>query len=408
MKLSATPDLFSPKTRRTFRRAACSTSDLICLSHLRWDFVFQRPQHLLSRFGRHRRVYYVEEPEFGNSGPAWMHRSSRENGVTVLTPQLPWGLSASETNLVLKDLLDQSIDYHGISNFTLWYYTPMALNFSRHLSPDCLIYDCMDELSGFKNAPANIRELEDELFRRADFALTGGQSLYEAKFSKHPRLNVFPSSIDYNHFAQARIPGIEPADQNKVPPGPKIGFFGVLDERSDTDLIHAIAQMRPEYQYVFIGPTAKINPYDLPKASNIHYLGMKKYEELPSYIAHWDAAIMPFALNESTRYISPTKTPEYLAAGKPVVSTAIRDVCRPYGDLGLVHIASSPEEFVAHLDSVLNDNKEDRAWLVKVDEFLRRNSWDKTWRKIADLELKHSFEKAVPSSREMERSFGYV
>jgi UDP-galactopyranose mutase len=358
--------------------------DLVCLSHLRWGFVYQRPQHLLSRFAREGRVYFVEEPMPTDGVPRMDHYTCPETGVHIMVPQMPHGLSAATQETIQKLLLNNMLLEHGIADYLLWYYTPMALGFSSHLKPQLTVFDCMDELSAFKGAPEAMKEREAELLRRADLVFTGGQSLYEAKAGRHHDLHAFPSSIDYAHFAQARMPFQEPEDQASIP-HPRIGFAGVIDERMDIDLLGAVARLRPAIHFVMIGPVVKIDPASLPQLPNIHYLGGKSYKELPSYIAGWDAAMLPFAHNESTRYISPTKTPEYLAAGKPVVSTSITDVVRPYGVRKLVRIADAPEEFASALDDALNIDARNGDWAARRDAFLATNSWDITWRKMCGL-----------------------
>jgi UDP-galactopyranose mutase len=288
---------------------------------------------------------------------------------------------ALQRSLLEGLLSERRID---VDQAVLWYYTPMALPFSRHLSPRATVYDCMDELSAFKGAPPELREREDELFSRADLVFTGGQTLYEAKRDRHPAVYAFPSSIDHEHFAQARTTIREPQDQVAIP-HPRLGFFGVIDERLDIELLDAVAHARPDWQIVMIGPVVKIDPAALPRRDNIHYLGGKAYADLPAYLAGWDVALLPFARNESTRFISPTKTPEYLAAGKPVVSTSIRDVVRPYGDMKLVGIADTAEEFVKAVEFALDERGRSAEWLARVDEFLGQTSWDKTWGQMSRL-----------------------
>lgn len=357
-------------------------TDLVCLSHLRWDFVYQRPQHLLTRCAQKRRVFFVEEPIFEN-GPIRLDVSRRDENLFVVVPYLPEGLSSEiALDAVQQGLIDRLFGEHGIENFVLWYYTPMALSFTRHLKPQAVIYDCMDELSAFKNAPRAMQFREKELFNRADVVFTGGVSLYEAKRNQHKNVHAFPSSIDVQHFASARNVSEDPADQANIP-HPRLGFCGVIDERMDLDLIAGMADARPDWHLVMIGPVVKIDPACLPQCPNIHYLGGKAYKELPNYLAGWDVALLPFALNESTRFISPTKTPEYLAAGKPVVSTAIRDVVRPYGQKGLVRIAATAEEFVKAAEEALREDTPAR--LKQVDEFLAQTSWDLTWSRMWQL-----------------------
>jgi len=375
----AMPGLSSPKP------------DLVCLSHLRWDFVYQRPQHLMSRFARDRRVFFFEEPVFfehGEEGPARLDVSERPGGIRVAIPRLPHGLSAEEVEAAQEDLLQGLLADHSVAEYILWYYTPMALGFSQALEPAAVVYDCMDELSLFRGAPPSLLERERRLLEIADLVFTGGQSLYEAKRERHPAVHAFPSSIEADHFGRARRPAPEPADQAAIP-RPRLGYFGVIDERIDLDLLAAVADARPDWQIVMLGPVVKIDPATLPRRSNLHYLGMKAYDELPSYLAGWDVALMPFALNESTRFISPTKTPEYLAGGRPVVSTPIRDVVRPYGELELVEIAGDPEAFVAAAERAMarfgEGSEEREGWLRRVDEFIARGSWSRTHGQMADL-----------------------
>jgi UDP-galactopyranose mutase len=278
----------------------------------------------------------------------------------------------------------------GIREYVFWYYTPIALSFTKHFSPIASIYDCMDELSAFKGAHSRLADFERELFRRVDLVFTGGQSLYEAKRNAHPAVHSFPSSIDVSHFGKARTVTADAQDQANIPQ-PRLGFFGVIDERFDIQLLDAVAKKRPDWHFVMIGPIAKIHPKTLPKHANIYYLGPKKYEELPGYLAGWDIALLLFARNESTRFISPTKTPEYLAAGKPVISTSIRDVIRPYGELNLVRIADSPTDFIRAAEDLMTKGGNHSEWLNRVDDFLADISWDKTWTQMSDL-INHTIE----------------
>ena len=356
---------------------------LICLSHLRWNFVYQRPQHLISRFAKHMPVFFVEEPMWEGHQEPRLEIRVDDSGVNVCIPVLPEWDGQYVPEAALQQLLDDLIADKVGGDFVLWYYTPMARDFTRHLRPKLCIYDCMDELSAFAGAPPEMQRNERELFAAADVVFTGGQSLYEAKRGQHANVHAFPSSVDVPHFAKARQAQAEPEDQASIP-HPRLGFFGVVDERMDIDLLRGIAEARPDWQLVVIGPVVKIDPASLPTLPNIHYLGGKSYAELPRYLAGWDVALLPFANNESTRFISPTKTPEYLAAGRPVVSTPITDVVRPYGDQNLVSIASDSAGFVAAIEAALiRPDKE--VWLARVDKFLSQLSWDRTWAGMARL-----------------------
>jgi UDP-galactopyranose mutase len=358
--------------------------DLVCFCHLRWDFVYQRPQHLLSRCVQTRRVFLVEEAIATTESTAWLEISRRECGVWVIVPHIPAGLSEAQFINVQQQLMNELFATAQIKMPILWYYTPMAVPFTYHLQAIAVVYDCMDELSAFKGAHPQLHAREAHLFRLADLVFTGGRSLYEAKQHQHKNVHAFPSSIDATHFAQARTPVVEPADQAQIP-HPRLGFYGVIDERMDLDLLTGIAEARPEWQIVMIGPVVKIDPATLPRHANIHYLGGKSYQELPHYLAGWDVALLPFARNESTRFISPTKTPEYLAAGKPVVSTSIRDVVRPYGDENLVHIADTVPAFVTAIAAALEQPHTHPEWLHQVDRFLTQTSWDQTWQAMDRL-----------------------
>jgi Glycosyl transferases group 1 len=352
--------------------------DLICFCHIRWDFVYQRPQHLLNRFAVRNRVFVIEEPFFDQDENALeITRGSDLTNLWVVKLRVKRQTEADESLEILKDLLTQLITEHNISRYLLWYYSPMALKYSDHLKPTIIVYDAMDELTAFKFAPPELKELESVLLSRADVVFTGGQSLYEAKKHLHHNIHAFPSSIDKAHFAKARYNKEDPDDQKSIP-HPRLGFYGVIDERFNISLVDEITDLRPDWHFIIIGPVVKIDPDLLPKKANIHYLDPKTYDTLPLYLSGWDIATLPFALNESTKFISPTKTPEYLAGGKPVISTSITDVVNPYAKKELVKIADTAEEFVAAADEIFNSTN-NQLWLQKTDEFLAMNSWNETW-----------------------------
>lgn len=331
----------------------------------------------MSRFAHNRRVFYVEEPVFENAQPAVRVFVCPKTGVRVHTPVLPYDLTPEAINEHQRRFLELLLEENRVADYMLWYYTPMSIEFTRALRPKLTIYDCMDELSAFAGAPAGMHSRESELFAHADLVFTGGQSLFESKRKQHEFVYPFPSSVDVVHFSRARSIKKEPEDQAGIPK-PRLGYAGVIDERMDLELLREIAALRPDWHFILLGPIAKIDPASLPRAANIHYLGMKPYDDLPAYFAGWDIGILPFALNDSTRFISPTKTPEYLAAGLYVISTPIRDVITPYGDLGLVRIAGGPGDFISAADSLLASPM-DVSFRTRVDEFLSKLSWDKTW-----------------------------
>ncbi len=354
--------------------------DIICFSHLRWDFVYQRPQHLLSRFAKQGRVFFIEEPIYDATSSHYTLTQHPESNVWVFTPHL---CNQSDVQESQQSMLATLMKKMNIRQYVCWYYSPMALSYSAELKPALTIYDCMDELSAFRFAPHALKQYESMLFDKADIVFTGGHHLYKAKQYLHHNIHPFPSSIDKEHFVQARKKVKQPADQEKIG-GPRIGFYGVLDERFNVSLLKGVATLHPEWHFVLVGPVVKIDPQSLPIMENVHLLGGKSYNELPTYLAGWDVAMMPFALNESTKYISPTKTPEYLAGGKPVVSTSIHDVVTPYGKQGLVHIADTVKEFSSAIKNALTQ-KNDEKWLKRVDTFLNGNSWDKTFQRMTSL-----------------------
>lgn len=365
-----TPTAFS-RTKETAPRSSL----LLCLSHLRWNFVFQRPQHLLTRAAKTHQVIYLEEPVYENVARPFMRAGGPLANIRVLTPVLPEGTTPAQAINMQRSLVDDVLASVQYDHLTLWYYTPMMLPFTDHVECDVCVYDCMDELSAFRNAPRELVQMERLLMERADVVFTGGQSIYEAKRRLHKSIHPFPSSIDVAHFHKARGPMREPGDQAHIP-HPRAGFAGVIDERLDVKLVEHAARKMPEVQFVMIGPVVKIDPADLPRLPNIHWLGAKSYAELPAYMAHWDMGWMPFALNEATRYISPTKTPEFLAAGLPVVSTAIVDVVRTYGALGLVQIADA-EDIEEKISEALANPRD--LLRKTVDAHLATMSWDQTW-----------------------------
>jgi UDP-galactopyranose mutase len=375
---------------RTHNEALPQNIDLFCFSHNRWDLVFQRPHHLMSRWAKTRRVFFVEEPII-EPGPNFLRILKRDNGVKLITPHLN---PQADRNDIQAKLLSDFISRQKIRNFISWYTSPRFLQYTSHLDAQIVVYDCMRDLSRLTDASSEIQQIEAELHTIADLVFIGGLALYEAKSHLHKNIHAFPSSIDFGHFYKSRLPQTDPIDQAHIPE-PRIGYFGVIDDRLDQELIRAVAELRPDWHWIFVGPVLKVDPEKLPKSSNIHYLGKKDYQALPSYLSNWDVCILPFARNHRTRYISPTKTPEYLAAGKPVVSTSLPDVVRPYGERGLVVIADEPAEFVAGIQKSLLLGSD---WLSKVDAYLWNISWDQTWNRM-NLLLADTWERLNKSNR---------
>jgi len=394
-------DLQDCITAETFPHAAGTldarirgASALVCFSHLRWNFVWQRPQHLLSRFARHLPVYVVEEPEFAEDDAPASVRMERRGDVTVITPVLPadpeprWGFNDT-TNPQIRDLLAPIFADLGLlgeesGTLVAWYYTPMAWGVAPDaFRPSLVVFDAMDELANFRGAPRRLREQEAALMTEADLVFAGGPSLYDARKHRHPDVHCFPSGVESSHFAQAANGVVRPADLAAVT-RPVIGFYGVIDERVDLELLGAVAAARPDWTLAMIGPVLKIAKEDLPQHPNILYYGKQEYRDLPGFLACFDVAILPFARNEATQFISPTKTLEYLACEKPFVSSPIKDVVDLYGEV--VAIAESPEEFVTAIEGALAEGPADRIRrLARARALLTLHDWDAIAARMATL-----------------------
>jgi len=357
---------------------------LLVFSHLRWNFVFQRPQQLLTRLAGRYRVVFVEEPLHAD-GPPRLERTSAGPHIEVVTPYSPVATPGFHDDQlpVLRPLLAQYLRAAGIDDPVLWFYTPMALPLAAALRPRAVVYDCMDELASFKDAPRQLRHRESALMKMADLVLTGGPSLFDAKRDAHGNVHCLPSSVDAAHFdpASLMIGSAAEADVLRLLEGigrPRLGFFGVIDERLDIDLLAALADRHPDWNLVMVGPVVKIDAAQLPQRANLHWLGQQPYTCLPYLTKQWDVCLLPFALNEATRHISPTKTLEYLAARKPVVSTPVLDVQRLYGEAVL--IGESPEAFIACCEQALQErgSAAEQARMARGLELVASTSWDRS------------------------------
>jgi UDP-galactopyranose mutase len=362
---------------------------IVVFSHLRWDFVYQRPQHLLSRLARRRRIVIIEEPIF-DEAPGWEKHAPAPN-VLVIRPRTSIreeGFTEAQIAELARSL-PGLMAAEGVAEPIAWLYTPLALPLARLLEPRLLIYDCMDELSMFLNAPAELLPREADLLQAADLVFTGGPSLYQAKLGRNPNVYCFPSSVEADHFRQARAEAgrlaavSEPPDQAALP-RPRLGFYGVIDERLDLPLLEALASQQPDWQIVLVGPVVKIDPASLPRRPNLHYLGQRGYADLPAYLAGWDVCLLPFARNNATRFISPTKTLEYMAAERAIVSTPIADVAGPYGDI--VYLGDTPQAFLnACRRALAASESERRQRAAAMRQVIARTSWDATAESMAGL-----------------------
>ena len=373
---------------------------IVVFSHLRWNFVYQRPQHLLSRLAAKRPVVFIEEPELDPTGhPRWS-RSNPDPNVLVLRPRTPIpALGFHPDQLVaLEPLMAELARELDGTTTVAWLYTPLALPLAEALGPSAIVYDCMDELSLFLGAPPELLSREAALLECADVMFTGGPSLFRAKQALHPNVHCFPSSVDASHFRVAREgdDSVDEAEDQAGLPHPRLGYYGVIDERLDLELVDFIARAHPDWQIVLVGPVVKIDPATLPRRQNIHYFGQRSYGDLPHYLVGWDVCLLPFARNDATRFISPTKTLEYMAAERPIVSTPITDVVEPYGDI--VYLGGTPEEFLSAGEAALAAGAEERARRVaRMRQVLAGTSWDVTVSAMERL-LTHTVAKkaAVP------------
>lgn len=340
------------------------TNSMIVHCHLRWDGVWQRPQQILSRMARNRRILFVEEPCFVENEPPRLVTREATNGITVLQPHVPPQaeflprVSAANQQIVRR-LVGPYIRENGFTGGIRWHYAPMA-TYMRDLSNDRLVvYDCMDELSAFKGAPPELVDRERDLMREAAVMFTGGLSMWLNKKQYHPNCHRFDSGVDVRHFQQATLPETEVPEDARHLPHPILGYYGVIDERMDYDAVRALSEAFPDGTVLLIGPVTKVDPAELPKAKNIVYLGQRGYDALPRYLKAFDVALVPFADNRATKFLSPTKTLEYFAGMKPVVSSPVKDVVENYADI--VRIARSPQEYVSAVRAALAEDNTERA-----------------------------------------------
>lgn len=364
---------------------------LIVFSHLRWGFVFQRPQHLLTRLAKDFEVFFVEEPVHDGSSGAWLGSVRQDSGVEVLTPHTPIAHPGfyDDQLAAMRPLIEEFVATREIEAPFVWLYTPISLPLLSALTPRAIIYDCMDDLASFKFAPPELVKREASLMKSADLVLTGGPSLYERRKDMHANIHCLPSAVDEQHFAPHNLLSFskDAATAAALHEGlsrPRLGFFGVIDERLNLELVAAIADARPDWQVVMVGPVVKIHPATLPQRDNILWLGMQSYEMLPYLQAQWDVCILPFALNEATRFISPTKTLEYLAGEKPVISTPILDVVSLYGEV--VSIAEDASGFVAAAEQALAASPQEIAIRqMRASQIIDACTWDGTAGTIRSL-----------------------
>lgn len=382
-----------------------NTFDIVVVSHLRWSFVWQRPQQLLSRLAHHHRILFVEEPvRYEGEGAPCARLQEVHPNVSVLTPQIaqqadndtPLWLWPEQGQITAQ--VKETISALDFRNYALWFYTPTPEFFQDALRPIMTVVDVMDELSNFKFAPPELRERERRLLREAAVVFTGGASLFDAKKQFNPNTHLFASGVDSAHYRTACDLATTIPDWMKTIPAPRAAYIGVIDERLDYDFIAHMAQARPDVHFVMCGPVVKVDPEALPKAPNLHYPGQQSYADLPRILKGAQVALMPFARNEATRFISPTKTLEYMATFRPIVSTPITDVARFYSDI--VYLADTQEEFAEHIGSALNEPLAERKRKqARIEKILAEHAWDAIAENMHVLMMKAAGQKILPTGK---------
>lgn len=381
-----------------------SSTTTLVYSHLRWEFDRQRAQHVLSRLAETRRILFVEEPVGGAGVDSWERVEICKN-LTVYRPHLCGPVHGFDPSVQdrLASLLVSLASFEGVGRHTAWLLTPMAYPAARTLAPDVIVYDCIDELAGFRDAPPQLAEFEARLLRQADLVLTAGPSLYRAKKDRHPNVHCFPNSVEVSHFRRGRAGQPVAMEYNDMP-RPRLGFCGVIDERIDLALVAAVAGAHPEWQISMVGPVVGIAAEELPQAPNLHFLGARLYAELPRHYAAWDVSLLPYALNEATRFICPTRTLEAMAAEHPIVSTPIRDVAIPYEDI--VRLGAGPAGFIRACEDAVASGPVDRAQRAeRMRTILAHTSWDHTVRRMEE-QVRHVEERFTHYGRTLELTIG--
>jgi glycosyltransferase involved in cell wall biosynthesis len=363
---------------------------IVVQSHLRWDFVWQRPQQLLSRFSERHRVLFIEEPLFiDDVRTARLELSLPLPQVHRAVPVLPAALrdrydeSIATVRELVRGQMAPGGALHGLFDRPIQlFYTPMpAPAMIGAFDERAIVYDCMDELSQFRFAPTALVDRERLLLASADIVFTGGYRLWQSKQRLHDDVHFVGCGVDVEHFSRARCLDLAVPESIASLRRPVMGYYGVIDERIDYGLLNRLAAAFPEVALVMVGPVVKVDPRELPRTHNIHWLGQRSYDELPAHVKGFDVCLMPFALNEATEYINPTKTLEYMAAGKPIVSTAISDVKHHFAPV--VEIGDSAEAFIAAVGRALEAPDAER--IAEGLDLARRNTWDSVVSRMARL-----------------------
>jgi glycosyltransferase involved in cell wall biosynthesis len=379
----ASRNLRRPRNPRSTKKIPFDSSSfsIIVHCHLCWDWVWQRPQQFLSRLSHRHKILFVEmvapDPQLASPFARFYTPESCPN-VTVLRIQFPswcWhdgSFVDGERRRLVKSFLEGPMAGE-FQQPVQWFYDPMAVPaFAGQMNETVTVYDCMDELSNFRCAPPEIREREKELLELADVVFAGGRKLHAAKRLQNDNCHFYGCGVDAAHFGKAREPGIAvPADLRSLQK-PVLGYFGVIDERMDYELIAKLADANPRWSIALVGPVLKVDAAVLPQRHNLHWLGQKAYADLPSYCKGFDVCLMPFAINEATEFINPTKSLEYMATGRPIVSSAVPDVVTNFGSV--VKVANNHNEFISACKAACQ--QPDDQSIERGLRMVAENSWE--------------------------------
>ncbi len=354
---------------------------IIVHSHLGWDWVWQRPQQFLSRFSKRHQILFVEGPlpsdEVTVPTPE-MREVTEFPNITVLRMKMPssrWNDGAwvdKERRRLVQEVLAGPLGLR-FRDSVQWFYDPMAVTaFAGHMGERAIVFDCMDQLSQFKGSPKELIRRERELLAIADVVFAGGPKIGRDKIKHNANTHSYGCGVDIKHFGKARSKTTKIPEDVANLPGPVFGFFGVVDERMDYELVAALADAYPDGSVVIIGPMTKIDPAAVPQRPNLHWLGGRDYQQLPAYVKKFDVCLMPFAINEATEYINPTKALEYMATERPIVSTPVEDVVLQFS--GVVKISQTSEEFIRLCGEAVT--APDQAAIKRGKKLSERNSWE--------------------------------
>ena len=345
--------------------------------------LWQRPQQIAVRLAKSYSILYFW-PRYASDLARRRGNSQQVEPESALSVRLVSPLllpferaipAACRTNLgTVKSIISHRLWAEGFATAPiLWFYAPRFAPLLDSLEHSAVVYDIMDEHSAFSFARRDMRELEARLLRDADLVFAGTNTLAERKREFAPQVRYLPCGVEFEHFSAAAAKNLH------VPPvlsgvsGPVIGYFGAVDDRLDFDMLLAAAMRHPDWTILLAGPwLATKSRAEVQSQPNILMPGLVPYAELPAYLARFDVAVLPFVLNELTMHIHPTKVLEYLASRTPVVSTPIPDVVKFYS--GIVKIASTPDEFIAAVENLLNTPDADAV--ERGYQMARASSWD--------------------------------